>query len=157
LAIAAVVTAAAASLAGLFLVNQPEPSRSNEAGDKSQSLIQWVACATVIAEGDVVAVRPAPQRGRLVLTFAVRDWIKPAQGARRVELNVVDPRVANVRRAWKPQKHVMIGVPVRRDLEAVPFTGRRLAFERPRIERALQEVKAGGVTCPPYWRNTPRS
>ena len=111
----------------------------------------------MIAEGNVVAVRPAPQRGRLVLTFAVRDRIKPAQGPRRVELNVVDPRIANVREPWKPRKHVMIGVPTRRDLEAVPFTGRKLAFERPRIERALKEAKAGGVTCPPYWRNTPRS
>lgn len=39
-----------------------------------------------------MAVRQAPESDRVIVKFAVDDWIKPASGEEQVSINVVDPR-----------------------------------------------------------------
>jgi hypothetical protein len=131
-------------------------ARDNESGDhdssQGQSSQEYIACARMIAEGDVLAVREAPQQGRVLVTFAVQDWIKPTEGADEVELDLVDPTAAGISEPWAKGQHVLIVVPSREDLVADSFSGSALAGGRSFLEHYLPE--AAGVECPPYWKNT---
>ncbi|MEV4865536.1 hypothetical protein [Streptomyces ossamyceticus] len=123
------------------------------ASGKGQTLLEWIACGRTIAEGDVVAVKPSSEAGRVVVTFDVQDWIKPARGAERITLDVVDPTEAGVREPWKEGQHLLIVVPERRDQETDVFQGDQLQSYRAKIEQGLPE--AAGTECPPEWRDTP--
>ncbi|MEU6805289.1 hypothetical protein [Streptomyces neyagawaensis] len=123
------------------------------ASGKGQTLLEWIACGRTIAEGDVVAVKPSSEAGRVVVTFDVQDWIKPARGAERITLDVVDPTEAGVREPWKQGQHLLIVVPERRDQETDTFQGDQLPSYRAKIEQGLPD--AAGTECPPEWRDTP--
>lgn len=123
------------------------------ASGKGQTLLEWIACGRTIAEGDVVAVKPSSEAGRVVVTFDVQDWIKPARGAERITLDVVDPTEAGVREPWKQGQHLLIVVPERRDQETDVFQGDQLQSYRAKIEQGLPD--AVGTECPPEWRDTP--
>ncbi|MFC7219189.1 hypothetical protein ACFQLX_13580 [Streptomyces polyrhachis] len=126
--------------------NAPE---GREEADNGQSLEEWIACAPVIVEGDVLTVRQAAQ-GRVVVTLEVKDWIKPAQGKKRIELDVLDPTPTGVGEPWQEGSHVLAGVPERRDQPADTFHGAEIATTRARIEGAL--ARAADTVCPPPWR-----
>ncbi|WP_159769615.1 hypothetical protein [Streptomyces sp. HM190] len=123
------------------------------ASGKGQTLLEWIACGRTIAEGDVVAVKPSSEAGRVLVTFDVQDWIKPARGAERIILDVVDPTEARVREPWKEGQHLLVVVPERRDQETDAFQGDQLQWYRAKIEQGLPD--AAGTTCPPEWRDTP--
>lgn len=153
IAAGALLAAAAVSVGGLSLtLGGGDPSQSPEAdpGGQGQTLVEWVACARLIAEGDVVAVREAPEPGRVTVTFAVRDWIKPAQGDDQVTLDVVDPTEAQVREPWTPGGPLLIVVPERHDQPTDTFRGAELTDNREQIESALP--RAATTECPAPWR-----
>ncbi|EKX66080.1 hypothetical protein Sipo8835_31985 [Streptomyces ipomoeae] len=125
--------------------------RANASG-QGQTLLEWIACGRTIAEGDVVAVRPSSEAGRVVVTFDVQDWIKPARGAERITLDVVDPTEARVREPWEKGQHLLIVVPERRDQETDTFQGEQLQWYRAKIEQGLPD--AATTECPPAWSDT---
>ncbi|MFB8163478.1 hypothetical protein [Streptomyces rubiginosohelvolus] len=51
----------------------------------------WVACAQVMAEGEVVSVEEAPEAGLVLLTVAATGRFKPATGEKQARFDVVDP------------------------------------------------------------------
>ncbi|WP_405615956.1 hypothetical protein OG292_21925 [Streptomyces sp. NBC_01511] len=126
------------------------PDAGGAGSGQGQTLLEWVACGRTIAVGDVMAVSPSGQDGRLTVTFAVRDWIKPSQGEREIELDVVDPAEARVREPWRVGQHLLIVVPQRRDLETDTFAGAELADNQADIEEALPEAER--TPCPTVWR-----
>lgn len=150
----ALVTAAALCVGVLTLVlgedAEPVPPTGNQEAGQAQTLPEALACSTLIAEGDVVAVRDAPQPRRVILTFAVQDWIKPDQGDGKVELNLLDPAVVSSRKAFEPGEHLLLIVPERREQEPAAFSGDQIRITRSQIERALPE--AAQTECPPVWR-----
>ncbi|MFE1443247.1 hypothetical protein [Streptomyces sp. NPDC058739] len=129
-----------------------EPGAADRSGasGRGQTLVEWIACARTIAEGDVVTVRQSTA-GRVTVSFEVREWIKPSQGARRITLDVVDPTEAGVREPWREGQHLLIVVPQRRDQETDTFRGEQLTWYRGRIEQGLPEAET--AQCPPLWRD----
>ncbi|MFF3691620.1 hypothetical protein [Streptomyces sp. NPDC002187] len=130
-----------------------EPGATDHSGasGKGQTLVEWIACARTIAEGDVVTVRQSPSAGRVIVSFEVQEWIKPSRGEKRITLDVVDPTKAGVREPWREGQHLLIVVPQRRDLETDTFRGEQLTWYRGRIEEGLPE--AATAECPPFWRD----
>ncbi|WP_147255904.1 hypothetical protein [Streptomyces sp. PT12] len=98
-------------------------------------------------------MRDAPEPGRLRVTFAVDDWIRPAEGGARVDLDVADPRVDGLGAPWDEGPHALIVVPAREDLIVDVFEAPELAERRAEIEALLPVT--GDVPCPPPWRETP--
>ncbi|MBC9714789.1 hypothetical protein H9Y04_19745 [Streptomyces sp. TRM66268-LWL] len=129
---------------------RPSAEQAEKAAGKGQSREEWVVCATTIAVGDVVAVQPGAERGRLSVTFSVREWIKPAHGAQRIRIDAVDPRTDGVQDPWEVGQHLLVVVPQRRDEAVSTFSGRRLAEFRPHVEKGL--LGAEGTPCPSPWR-----
>ncbi|MEU5161286.1 hypothetical protein AB0G74_16990 [Streptomyces sp. NPDC020875] len=125
------------------------------AGSMSQSDAEGVACATLIAEGDIVSVRDAPGEGRILLTLDITKWIKPDGGKRRVELDLVDPAITEGRRDFGAGDNVLISVPTRRDLVPGVYVegGKERKFFQDVIHRVLAESKT--TVCRPYWKNPP--
>lgn len=154
LAAAAVVTLVALG-AGVWTL-RPATQASVTAGaghtTEGQTLEEWIACARMIAEGDVVAVRDSSEPSKVILDFAVRDWIKPRQGPREVVLSVFDPAFTGTSEPWEVGEHVLLVIPARRDREADSFRGTELAAYRDRINRALPA--AAETECPPVWRDS---
>ncbi|MEW1793757.1 hypothetical protein [Streptomyces niveus] len=158
--VGALVAAVAAGIGLLTLTLGDSNSASPGGGDRAaadaeggqgQTLLEWVACGRTIAVGDVMAVKPSGQGGRLTVTFAVQDWIKPSQGEREIELDVVDPAVSRVREPWRVGQHLLIVVPQRRDLETDTFADAELAANQVSIEEALPT--AAQTRCPAVWRS----
>lgn len=150
--------AAAASLAvGLLTVTLVNGGRAGN-GDaglsddakRGQTIQEGIACARMIAVGDIVAVRDAPAAGRLVVTFEVRDWIRPGHGAKRVEVDVRDTTDPGYSEPWKKGKNILIQVPTRRDLDAVTHRGAQLAPALAVIKHYLPQAEK--TECRPYWR-----
>ncbi|WP_405794492.1 hypothetical protein [Streptomyces sp. NBC_01506] len=161
LALAGAALLGAAALCTVLLTNvvgsgeRAEEGSGRGSGSGSgigQTAAEGIACARLIAEGDVLDVRPAPQTGRVLLTFAVDDWIKPAKGADTVELNLVDPAVAQVAEPFRKGQRLLLVVPVRDDLEANASSGTELTRYRAVIEDNW--AKASTTECPPYWKGT---
>ncbi|WP_405925126.1 hypothetical protein [Streptomyces sp. NBC_00035] len=117
-----------------------------------QTYAEGIACARLIVEGDVLDVRPAPRTGRVLLTFAVADWIKPGRGRSTIELDLVDPTVAEVEEPFGKGQHLLLVVPVREDLEADASRGTELTRMREIIDSNWAE--AARTECPPYWKGT---
>ncbi|MFJ9109913.1 hypothetical protein [Streptomyces sp. NPDC102283] len=158
--IGALVAAAVVGV-GLLTVTLGDPNTASPGGGgaaapdaeggQGQTLLEWVACGRTIAVGDVTAVNPSGQDGRLTVAFAVQDWIKPSQGEREIELDVVEPAVARVREPWRVGQHLLIVVPQRRDLETDTFGGAELAPNRASVEEALPQAEQ--TRCPAIWQS----
>ncbi|MFE9247991.1 hypothetical protein [Streptomyces sp. NPDC007088] len=128
----------------------PEGSGSANSADlKGPSTEEWIACTELIAVGDVEAVRPGSAKGRLAVDFTVQEWIKPATGKKRIELDAVDPRIDGAQDPWRAGQHLLIMVPRRTDLAVETFENRRLKYFRPLIAEALEGAKS--ASCPPGW------
>ncbi|WP_405798350.1 hypothetical protein [Streptomyces sp. NBC_01506] len=95
-------------------------------------------------------MRDAPEEGRLLVTFDVKEWIKPASGADRIELDMVDPAVAQAQEPWREGVPVLLSVPLRRDLEASALSGEQLKSRRKVLDHYLPP--ATNTQCPEYWR-----
>ncbi|MGW3413933.1 hypothetical protein [Streptomyces sp. NPDC000888] len=121
-------------------------------GGVGQTYAEGIACARLIVEGDVLDVRPAPQTGRVLLTFAVDDWIKPGRGRSTIELDLVDPTAAEAEEPFANGQHLLLVVPVREDLEADVSSGTELTRMRKIIDSNWAE--AARTECPPYWKGT---
>lgn len=143
---------AAVVVAGIALSgNGSGPTDADRADTgQGQTLLEWIACARTIAEGDITEVRDAPEKGRIVVSLTVQDWIKPTRGHERIQLDLVDPAVAEVNAPLRAGQHVLIAVPTRKDLEADTFTGHALAKKRKEITAHLPTARR--TPCPPYWR-----
>ncbi|MFD3931784.1 hypothetical protein [Streptomyces sp. NPDC058614] len=126
--------------------------RAEDGGGVGQTYAEGIACARLIVEGDVLDVRPAPRTGRVLLTFAVDDWIKPGRGGSTIELDLVDPSVAEVEEPFGEGRHLLLVVPVREDLEADASSGTELTRMREIIDSNWAE--AARTVCPPYWKGT---
>ncbi|MGY0058448.1 hypothetical protein ACWY4P_18170 [Streptomyces sp. LZ34] len=150
--IGGVLAAAAALSVGvlIFWLVDGTPVRSSIGDDQGLTGVEWVACARIAAEGEVVSVRDASQPHQVVVTFAVRDWIKPAQGAKQIEINTVDPEWLE-EKPFKAGQHLLIvdaGLP---NGEVNYFTGRHIKYERELFNSELP--KAANTECPAFWRD----
>ncbi|MFJ9740568.1 hypothetical protein [Streptomyces sp. NPDC101166] len=155
---AAVGLAAVAALCAALLTtwSQDRPAddtTTQDAGGQGQTYAEGIACARLIAEGDVLDVRPASRPGRVLLRFAVNHWIKPDRGADTVELDLVDPSVAQVEEPFAKGRHLLLVVPAREDLEADASSGAELTRMREVVD--ANRAKAATTKCPRYWRETP--
>lgn len=126
--------------------------RSSGITDDDQGLTnaEWVACARTAAEGEVVSVREASQPHQVVVTLAVQDWIKPAQGANQIEINTVDPEWLE-EKPFKAGQHLLIVDAGRADGEVNYYRGRHVKYERELFKRELP--KAAKTDCPAFWRD----
>ncbi|ANW18929.1 hypothetical protein [Streptomyces clavuligerus] len=107
---------------------------------------EWVACARVVVDGEVTAVRKGAREGRIRVTMDVREWIKPARGGKRLELDVVDPAVAEeAQEPWRLGRNTLAVVPQRRESAADVFHDEERTFARRAIDRVLSAQKA--TTC----------
>ncbi|WP_371598342.1 hypothetical protein [Streptomyces sp. NBC_00564] len=125
---------------------------AEDEGGVGQTYAEGIACARLIVEGDVLDVRPAPRTGRVLLTFAVADWIKPGRGRSTIELDLVDPTAAEVEEPFGKGQHLLLVVPVREDLEADASSGTELTRMRKIIDSNWAE--AARTECPPHWKGT---
>ncbi|MEU0054852.1 hypothetical protein [Streptomyces sp. NPDC006334] len=155
---AAVGLAAVAVLCAALLTASPKDRRahdgtSRDAGGQGQTYAEGIACARLIAEGDVLDVHPASRPGRVLLRFAVSDWLKPERGAGTVELDLVDPSVAQVEEPFGKGQHLLLVVPLREDLETDASSGAELPRMREVID--ANRSKAATTKCPRNWRETP--
>ncbi|WP_406454703.1 hypothetical protein OG782_25530 [Streptomyces sp. NBC_00876] len=157
--VAAGALAAAAALAVGVLVFRPDqqgrstsPSTqpSQPVAGEGQSRTEWIACATTIAIGDVVAVEPGTEKGRLTITFNVQEWLKPAGGADRIAIDAVDPRIDGGQDPWEVGQHLLVVVPQRRDMVVDTFSGDRLGRFLTPVKQGLPDAK--GAPCPSPWR-----
>lgn len=119
---------------------------------QGQNRYEGIACSRLIADGDILAVEDGPE-GRVVLTLAVREWVKPARGPERVRIEVVDPSANGADEPWKPQRDVLLTVPVRPDLWAAAYDGPGRTSELAQMKRDLP--RAERTSCPAYWRTVP--
>ncbi|MEU6667143.1 hypothetical protein [Streptomyces sp. NPDC046727] len=120
-------------------------------GDRGQTAEEWVACSTTMVVGDVTSVSRG-RAGRVSVTVDVAEWLKPAQGQRRVTLDVVDPARTDAQRELRSGRRLLIAVPERDSLEPGVFQGDALRLERDRIRKALGAV--GDVKRPSPWRSS---
>ncbi|WP_326604330.1 hypothetical protein [Streptomyces sp. NBC_01800] len=141
------IAAAVAISMGIAVTGDPSSTagRPGPRGDGKLTTAGAIACSRVIAEGDVVSVRDAPQPDRVILTFHVKDWLKPAHGAQQVDLNVVDPAKDGLLKRWQPGEHVLIVVETDRDNHVNTYRGDTIAERRAELEPALP--KALGMKC----------
>ena len=122
-------------------------------GDRGQTAAEWVACSTTMVVGDVASVGPsARHEGHISVTVEATEWLKPAQGERRITLDVVDPGVTDAQRKVKPGQHLLNAVPERASLEPGVFQGDQLRLERRRIKKALKAAEA--TKCPSPWASS---
>lgn len=150
LLVGAFLGAAALCAGALMTVLLYDAGGRGKSEGMDQSNQEGIACARLIVEAVVVAVRDAPEDGRLLVTFDVQEWIKPASGADRIELDLVDPAVAQVQEPWRKGVRVLLNVPLRRDVEASAFSGKILESQRKILDYYLPLAQK--TECPEYWR-----
>ncbi|MGW3658564.1 hypothetical protein ACWD6R_23985 [Streptomyces sp. NPDC005151] len=154
LILAAVVAGIALSY-GAWTDGSGTPSRS-PAGREAEAGMTWEAvipCTRVIVEGDVVSVRDAPDSGRVILTFAVDDWLRPAQGRERIDVDVLDPAAEPGSARWKPGEHLLLVVYNFRDQQASYFRGDQIAVTRAAIAPYLKESEGKKCELTGTWRD----
>ncbi|MES4904876.1 MULTISPECIES: hypothetical protein [unclassified Streptomyces] len=145
------VAAAALSVGALvfWLADGRSVRSSGSADGRGLTSRQEIACARIIADGEVVAVRDASRPHQVVVTFAVRDWIKPAQGAKEIKINTVDPEWLE-EKPFKAGQRLLIldlGYP---NGEVLYYQGRHAKWQRDLFKRELP--KAAKTECPAFWR-----
>ncbi|MFC8262355.1 hypothetical protein ACFUNF_33275 [Streptomyces sp. NPDC057291] len=147
----AALAAGAAVVAGLLSLPfwadgaNGSPEAANRGARDKLSWAGTIACSQVIAEGNVVSVRDARQAGRVILTFAVDDWLWPAKGKKRVSLDVPDPAAQGAYERWKPGEHLLITVSKFPDQLVSDYRGSQITRVRSQIEPEL--AKAVGKSC----------
>ncbi|MHC0432316.1 hypothetical protein ACX6XY_19335 [Streptomyces sp. O3] len=150
--LAAVAVVAAVVLGIVLSGRATDGSEGGDAMAEAQSETEAIACARMIVEGDIVKVREPSDRGRVLVTLDVTEWFKPAHGAGRIQLDLVDPAIVDVDRSYQKGQHVLIYVPIREDLDANPSIDDEVPSRRKNLEHNLP--RSQGVECPPYWKNS---
>ncbi|SEC83558.1 hypothetical protein [Streptomyces melanosporofaciens] len=145
---AAVLAAACVAFLTLGLGGGSRPSA--DADGQGLTVPQWVACAQLIVVGEVTAVRDAPQEHRVVMTLSVEEWLKPASGAERVDIETVDPAWAKVREPLKVGQRLLVVDANDPEGDVDYFSGRELTDYRSQIRHEL--AKPSRSTCPDFWR-----
>jgi len=87
---------------------------------------EYIACARMIAEADVFAVRKAPRKGRALVTIGFRDRTRARRGTRRTRPHRPGPGA---------RRRTVAGGPARAR-RALPAPGR-----------------AADTACPPHWEH----
>ncbi|WP_156724924.1 hypothetical protein [Streptomyces apocyni] len=124
---------------------------AEDGAGKGQSHQEAIACARMIVEGDVLAVRESSREGRLLVTLQVTEWFKPRSGADQVELDLVDPRVVDSERSLRKGQHLLVYVPLREDLDTNPDIDDEVPSGRKNLRYYLP--RSTETVCPPYWKN----
>ncbi|MFJ5779011.1 hypothetical protein [Streptomyces sp. NPDC093094] len=148
---ASAVAVATAALLASGCGSDDRRDRDDSAGQSGhgQTLTEWIACSRTMAFGDVVSVQESAEAGNVVLTFDVAEWLKPAQGQKRVTLDVVDPGTYDEQRRLEPGQRLLIAVPERSDQELGTLRGDAATLERRRVRAALDEARS--TSCPSPW------
>ncbi|QNE75973.1 hypothetical protein F0344_16205 [Streptomyces finlayi] len=92
------VTVAVVATVLVATLSTDRPNGSGE-GSQSLSVAESIACAETIVEGDVLAIRdtrpPEPKPDdwlpHITVTLAVKDWIKPLKGPKRLDVDIAAP------------------------------------------------------------------
>ncbi len=116
------------------------------AGERGQSLAEWIACSQTIAIGEVTDIMH-PRSGRVRISLRVSNWIRPSTGPERIIVSDIDPKRAGLRPQWRRGGPVLVVVPANRTRPVAAFRGTDLARYRSWIESALPA--AASATCPP--------
>ncbi|CAL9421436.1 hypothetical protein SUDANB121_01876 [Nocardiopsis dassonvillei] len=155
------VVAVALAVALMMLPGREE---TGPVGDRGQTMVESIACAETIVEGEITAVEemalslpetadpPDPQAGQepmVELTIAVREWIKPASGGETTRVTVLDPAYANPGDSLEEGMDVLVTVPRTVGSSAVVRRGADISREREAVMRDLP--RAEGVECPEEW------
>jgi hypothetical protein len=113
-------------------------AQQDSGGDAKLSAPGYVACARLIAEGDVTGVEPVPGTAQDRITLDVTRYYKPAKGKDEVTFvmdQAVDPRL-------RTGDHVLVGIPRHGASPDMWSVGERdIARERAWILRALPESR----------------
>ncbi|MFP3989771.1 hypothetical protein U9R90_20305 [Streptomyces sp. E11-3] len=157
-AVVGVIVLGIANGAGTGSTNNAKDAGA-DAGDKKvsdgagqgQTHQEGIACAKMIVEGDVLAVRKSSAEGRVLITLEVTEWFKPTKGTERVELDLVDPSLVDDERSLRKGQHILVYVPVREDLDTNPSIDDEVPSERKNLEYYLP--RSAETVCPPYWKN----
>ncbi|OMI40280.1 hypothetical protein [Streptomyces sparsogenes] len=152
LATAAALAVGVLTIGVLTFVSTDGRSATSAGGADGQGLtgVETVACARFAVEGEVVAVRDASRPHQVVVTLAVRGWIKPAQGAKEVDINTVDPEWLEEKPFRTGERLVLVDMG-RPDGEVVADRGTHVKMVRELFKRELP--KAAKTECPAFWRD----
>ncbi|MER6143103.1 hypothetical protein ABT174_24200 [Streptomyces sparsogenes] len=152
LATAAALAIGVLTIGLLTFVSTDGRSATSAGGADGQGLtgVEEVACARFAVEGEVVAVRDASRPHQVVVTLAVWDWLKPAQGAKEVEINTVDPEWLEDK-PFRTGEHLVLVDMGRPDGEVLADRGTHVKMVRELFKRELP--KAAKTECPAFWRD----
>jgi len=110
------------------------PAASNRSADTNGGVDRyegWVACSRYIVVGDVVAVSAAPTKGRVVLSLAAQDWVKPSRGRTAVDLETLDPTGLDAP-PLRPGEHVLVVMAAGEEGHIRTYPGRPTPRSQPR-------------------------
>ncbi len=144
-----VVLALACVVVWVVVRHEPEAPAPSKALDRSQSAPQWLSCARQVIDANVLAKRGGDP-GRVLVTFAVQEWVKPVQGKDSVTLDLPVP-TAQGRKPWRVGTRYLVVVPRNTRLAPNAFTGSQITHYRKVVDTNLPEAAA--TPCPKFWRN----
>lgn len=149
---AAAVVIAAVGIAGTATLTDGTSRDSVAAGSTSRgsdtATPGGVACARAILEGDVVASK-LTAAGRLTVTLAVTDWIKPDTGPGEVTYDLADSQLSSGERRISPLApgdHVLVQVPITSDEPVMVHRGGDIQAEKSAL---LAAIPAAPTACTP--------
>lgn len=129
------LAAAAAICAAIVIGNlggttgkQAEPHSAEP--DRGYTIAQVMACTRIIGVGSIVSMRSVEQSNHALLTLRMEDWIKPANGAKQITINVLDPRSSDTQ-SWEPGKRMLFYV-YRKTDEIASVRGKTLISQKQR-------------------------
>ncbi|MGW1024173.1 hypothetical protein ACWD4J_10700 [Streptomyces sp. NPDC002577] len=127
-----------------------EGGAQRAADGQGQTLPEAIACAPVIARGDIASVSEPTADHMITFTLDVQEWIKPSAGKNTVRLTVIDPAYADPKDTLKAGQHVLVMTPQLTSRAAGIFRDKRADYFEKLIRDAMG--KAAHTTCPPEWR-----
>lgn len=128
---------------------KPEAAVPSSSLDHSRTAAQWLACARNVVDGNVLQQRSGPEPGRLTLTLAVDEWVKPVNGKNTLTLDVPKP-AAQGKKPWRVGTRYLVVVPRNKRLAPSAFAGSQIPRYRKIVDDNLPEAAA--TTCPKFWR-----
>ncbi|MFI7276924.1 hypothetical protein [Streptomyces sp. NPDC049879] len=121
---------------------------AEDGGGQGLTLVESVACADFVAEGEVTGLRPSDEPGRIVLGLAVEEPLVPAGEAGPVELDIPEPDPDTVPRVGE---RVFVLVYGQRDIPADLVRGAAVPDMTAQYREALPAAE--GLECPDFWRD----
>lgn len=150
----ALVAAAVIATVVVTTLSTGDPADSDDSGDGVQGLSfsEQIACAKSVVEGDVLAVRdiePEPefQQPQVRVTLTVTDWIKPAEGEGRLDIDLLAADTPHP--PIKTGEHLLIEIWKDPGIPHRYFRGNQVGMTR---EALIDNLPAGmKTTCPDFW------